>query len=131
MNNNGKSTLCDITAQVDMNLIVVCENMELTAVKRKSEESDESDESDDDDDEQIIKILGGWCQLLTLFWRSLSRHIICFPDVRSLVEPVARIEEIHLYCSNERSHAHSVLTVLPHSRDNYNCSTAHVQASNS
>ena len=28
MNNNGKSTLCDyITAQVDMNLIVVCERI--------------------------------------------------------------------------------------------------------
>ena len=39
-------------------------------------------------------------------------HLLhCFPDVRSLVEPVARIEEIHLYCSNERSHVHSVLTL--------------------
>ena len=54
------------TAQVDMNLIVVCERiMEL----------------EDESDERIIKILdldGGWCRLLTLFWRSLSGHIIIF-----------------------------------------------------
>ena len=27
MNNNGKSTLCDHTAQVDMNLIFICERI--------------------------------------------------------------------------------------------------------
>ena len=61
-----------ITAQVDMNFIVVCDGV--TAVKE-----DESDDDDDDDDERIIKILdlgGGWCRSLTLFWRSLSGHII-------------------------------------------------------
>ena len=60
-----------IIAQVDMNLIVVCERiMELQPVKEN--------ESDDDDDERIIDFNGGWCQLLTLFWRSLSGHIIIF-----------------------------------------------------
>ena len=40
-----------------------------------------------------------------------SYHLHYFPDVRSLVEPVPRIEEIQrVYCSNERSHAHSILT---------------------
>ena len=38
-----------------------------------------------------------------------------FPDIRSLVEPVARIEEIQrvqfVYYSDERSHTHSVLTL--------------------
>ena len=33
--NDGKSTLCDITAQVDMNFIVVCEGiMELQPSKK-------------------------------------------------------------------------------------------------
>ena len=62
-----------ISAQVDMNLIVVCERDHgVTAVK---------EEEDDDDDERIIKILdfdGDWCRLLMLFWRSLSGHIIIF-----------------------------------------------------
>ena len=54
-------------------------------------------DDDDDDDERIIKILdldGSWCRL---FWRGLSGHIIIFCivfQIRSLVEPVARIEEI-------------------------------------
>ena len=59
-----------ITVQVDMNLIFVKDH-EVTAIK----------EDDDKDDERIIKILdldGSWCQLLTLFWRSLSGHIIIF-----------------------------------------------------
>ena len=37
------------------------------------------EDDDDDDDDRVIKILdldGGWCRLLTLFWRSLSGHII-------------------------------------------------------
>ena len=51
--------------------------------------------------------------VLEEFERSYDHLLHCFPDVRSLVEPVARIEETEssLYCSNERSHAHSVLTL--------------------
>ena len=53
-----------ITAQVDMNFIVLCERiMKLQPAER------------------IIKILdldGGWCRLSTLFWGSLSSHIIIF-----------------------------------------------------
>ena len=44
----------------------------------------------------------------------LSYHNLLhyFPDVRILVEPVQkRYRESSLYCSNERSHAHSVLTL--------------------
>ena len=47
-----------ITAQADMNLIVVCER--IMEIRRAWQE----DESDDDDDERIIKILdldGSWC----------------------------------------------------------------------
>ena len=54
-----------ITAQVD----IVC----VTAVKE--------DESDYDNDERFIDLDGGWCQLLMLFWRSLSGHIIIFCSV--------------------------------------------------
>ena len=54
--------------------------------------------------------------VLEEFERSYHHFLHCSPDVKSLVEPVARIEEIllresNLYCSNERSHAHSVLTL--------------------
>ena len=78
------SVLFIITVPVDMNLIVVC-NHEVTAIKE-----------DESDNERIIKILdlnAGWCRLLMLFWRSLSRHItLC----TVLVEPVARIGDILL-----------------------------------
>ena len=53
--------------------------------------------------------------VLEEFERSYHHLLHCFSDIRSLVEPVARIEEIQrvysLYYSNERSHAHSVLTL--------------------
>ena len=66
-----------ITAQVDMNFIVVCERiMELQPGKEMN---------------LMMKI---WCQSLMLFWRSLSSLSSSSADVRSLVEPVARIEEI-------------------------------------
>ena len=58
-----------ITAQVDMNFIVVCERiMELQPSKKKKMMMND----------RIIKILDlgrGWCRSLTLFWRSLSGHI--------------------------------------------------------
>ena len=49
------------TAQVDMNFIVVCERiMKLQPAKKMN----------------LNKSDGSWCRLLTLFWRSLSGHII-------------------------------------------------------
>ena len=52
---------------------------------------------------------GGWCRLLTLEFERTYHHLLhYFSDVRSLVEPITRIEESSSYCSNERSHTHSV-----------------------
>ena len=48
MDSDGKARYVVITLQVDMNLIVI----------------------------KILDLDGSWCQLLTLFWRSLSGHII-------------------------------------------------------
>ena len=47
--------------------------------------------------------------VLEEFERTYHLLLHCFPDVRSLVEPVARdrYRESSLYCSNERSHVHS------------------------
>ena len=57
-----------ITAQVDMNLSVVCERiMELQPGKKMNLMMNES-----------LDLDSGWCRLLTLFWRSLSGHIIVF-----------------------------------------------------
>ena len=55
-----------ITAQVDMNFIVVCERiMELQPSKKMMMN-------------ESLDLGGGWCRSLTLFWRSLSNHIIIF-----------------------------------------------------
>ena len=71
-----------ITVQVDMNSIVVCERiMKLQPAKKMNlimmNESD-----------------GSWCRKLTLFERTYHHLLYCFPDESSLVEPIARIEEI-------------------------------------
>ena len=63
-----------ITAQVDMNFIVVCERiMELQPGKKMNlmmmimmNESKKN-----------LDLGVGWCRSLTLFWRSLSGHIFC------------------------------------------------------
>ena len=67
MDNDGKAHCVIITAQVDMNLIVVCQIMELQPSKKMNLMMKE-----------LLDLDGSWCQLLTLFWRSLSRHIIIF-----------------------------------------------------
>ena len=58
-----------ITAQVDMNFIVICDGvpskkMNLMMMMMMMNES------------KILDLGGGWCRSLTLFWRSLSGHII-------------------------------------------------------
>ena len=68
MDNDGKAHCVIVTAQVDMNLIIICERiMELQPSKKMMMMMNES-----------LDLDGGWCRLLTLFWRSLSRHIIIF-----------------------------------------------------
>ena len=63
-----------ITAQVDMNFIVCKRIMELQPSKK-----------------MIVPIVDA---VLEEFEQSYHHLLHCFSDVRSLVEPVARIEEI-------------------------------------
>ena len=68
VDNDGKSMIMVITAQVDINLIVISERiMKLQPAKKMNLMMIMMNES-----------FGGWCRSLTLFWRSLSRHIIIF-----------------------------------------------------
>ena len=72
-----------ITAQVDMNFIVICERiMELQPSKKVMMIRFRR---------RLVPIVDA---VLEEFEQSYHHLLHCFPDVRSLVEPVARIEEI-------------------------------------
>ena len=59
-------TMVKAHSQIGMNLIVVCERiMELQPSKKMMM-----------NELRILYLDGGWCRLLTLFWRSLGGHII-------------------------------------------------------
>ena len=76
-----------ITAQVDMNLIVVCERIMQLQLSKKM-------------NLMMNKSLDFRWRLVLIVDTVLEEfeqtyHLLyCFPDIRSLVEPVARIEEI-------------------------------------
>ena len=58
------------------------------------------EDGDDDDDERIIRFRRRLVLIvdavLEEFVQTYHHLLHCFPDVRSLVEPVARIEEIQI-----------------------------------
>ena len=81
-----------ITAQVDMNFIVVCERiMELQPSKKMNLIMMNESYKNFRFRRGLVPIVDA---ILEEFERSYHHLLHCFPDVRSLVEPVARIEEI-------------------------------------
>ena len=82
-----------ITAQVDMNLIVISERIVKLQPSKKMNLIMMNESLD----------LDGGCYVILEEFEWTYHLLHCFSDVSSLVESV---EEI-LYCSNERSHAHS------------------------
>ena len=76
-----------ITAQVDMNFIVVCERiMELQPSKKMN-----LNHKNFRFRRRLVPIVDA---VLEEFEQSYHHLLHCFPDVRSLVEPVPRIEEM-------------------------------------